>query len=95
MKDRLDAAKEEQKAALLDIEAAEGDLLDADEDGPQEKAAQTAHHEAFKRAERAAADAEKVKATLKLARGELKMATKRLTAAREDLEAIREGRRKP
>lgn len=93
MKDRLDAAKEEEKEAAAEVEQAERDLLEADEDSKEEKVASVAHHKAWRRLERARLDKDKVKATLKLARGEARAAAKRLAAAREDLEAIREGKR--
>jgi hypothetical protein len=93
MKDRLAAAKEEQVAALLEVEEAENEIFDAPEESPEDIAANARHQKMCKRAARAASDVEKVSGTLKLARGELRVARKHLAAARQDLEAIRDGRK--
>ena len=94
MKARVDAAKEELKAADAETEEVEGDLLDADEGTPLDVSAGANHHKALRRLAHARTDLDKVRATQRLAKSELKEALGRLRAAREDMEAIREGRRR-
>jgi hypothetical protein len=95
MKDRCDAAKDEEKAALAELEEAEADFLAADDGSKEEADAEKRQRKAWKRALRARLDLDKVAATLKLAKKEVKAAAGFVRAAREDLDAIAEGRREP
>lgn len=95
LKERAAAARDEIADAMLDLEAAEEDLLGTAEGSREHLAAQDKHGKAWRRLARARKDAEKVKATRKLAKDEAKAAEGKLVAAREDLEAIRQGRREP
>lgn len=94
LKERLAAARDEMKTAGAEVEEAEGDMLVADADSAEEKAASNAHQKAWQRMRRAELDYDKVKATRGNAQHELKKALALLATAREELEAVREGRRR-
>jgi hypothetical protein len=94
-KERIAASKDEVKAANLEVEEAEADLLAAEEGSKEDIDASSRHGKAMRRKARAQTDLEKVTAARRLAGREMALAAKGLAAAREDVEAIRQGRRKP
>jgi hypothetical protein len=91
---RLAAARDEAKAAAIELGEAEADLLAAEDGGIEELDADERHAKAVKRFERAEADIVKVRGTIREASRELKAAQAVLTGARAEMQAIRQGRRK-
>jgi hypothetical protein len=87
------SAKADAKAAMVEIEAAERDLLDAEEGSKEDLAANAALVQALRHLDKAETALDGNKRNLPHAQTDLADAEKRLRGARGDLRAIAEGRR--